>query len=148
MFGCVTTCVTQVLYAITNTSQVVKSPLFAGMSMHLVGQLSNPSSGLRTVLDAFPDGLRGSCGRSHGPIVPQPVMHKLGNGVVQRAVVKVLAAADQPLRRADVQAAVEELLGQSVSQDSVSWCLSAGARGKEPRFERIARGCYRLRRPI
>lgn len=113
--------------------------------MQLVGQLSNPSSRLRTVLDAFPDGLRK---QGHGPIVPQPMMRKLGNGVVQRAVVQVLATAGQPLRLADVQAAVEELLGQSVSRNSVGWCLSTGARGDEPRFERVGHGCYQLIHPI
>jgi hypothetical protein len=96
-------------------------------------------------LDAFPDGLLEQYRR---PVVPQPVMRKLGNGVVQRAVVKVLAAADGPMHLAEVQMAVEDLIGQSVSRDSVNWCLSTGVRGKEPRFERVVRGCYRLLRPL
>ncbi len=77
--------------------------------------------------------------------MPQPKMLKLGNGVVQAAVVKVLAAADRPMCLAEVRTAVDALFGQSVSKDSINWCLSTGARGKEPRFERTSRGCYQLR---
>jgi hypothetical protein len=69
---------------------------------------------------------------------------RLGNGVVLRAVVKVLAAADGPMRGADIHLAVERLLGHPVSKNSVSWCLGAGARAKVPRFERVAFGSYRL----
>jgi hypothetical protein len=74
-------------------------------------------------------------------------MRKLGNGVVQRAIVKALGAAGRPMRLAEVQAAVEVLVGQSVSRNSIKWCLSTGARDKKPRFERVAPGCYRLIRP-
>jgi hypothetical protein len=75
-------------------------------------------------------------------------MRRLGNGVVQRAVVKALVAADQPMRLAEVHLAVEGLgHTHTVSKDSINWCLSTGARGKEPRFERVARGCYWLMRP-
>jgi hypothetical protein len=112
--------------------------------MHLVGQLSNPSSRLRTVLDAFPDGPHG---RSRGPIVPQPAMRRLGNGVVKRAVVEVLATVDRSMTVADVRTAVEKLRGQSVSKDSINWCLSTGSQGSRPQFERVSRGCYRLVRP-
>jgi hypothetical protein len=71
-------------------------------------------------------------------------MLRLGNGVVQAAVVKVLAAADCPMHLPEVRTAVDALLGRSVSKDSINCCLSTGARGKEPRFERVAPGCYRL----
>jgi hypothetical protein len=74
-------------------------------------------------------------------------MLKLGNGVVQAAVVKALARADHPMRLAEVRTAVDALLGHPVSKDSINWCLSTGVRGKEPRFERVACGSYRLRRP-
>jgi len=109
--------------------------------MRLIGQLSKPSPRLRVVLDVCPDD---SFGQPPRPVVQQPVMRKLGNGVVQRAIVKVLAAADRPMRLAEVLTAVEGLLGQPVSRNSIFWCLSTGARGMEPRFERVARGCYRL----
>jgi hypothetical protein len=74
-------------------------------------------------------------------------MRRLGNGVVQRAVVKVLSADGGSMQLADVQAAVTTRLGQSVSKESVSWCLRTGCAGDEPRFERVAYGCYRLVRP-
>jgi hypothetical protein len=113
--------------------------------MRLVGQLCNPSSSLERVLDALPGAPLETTAASCSPLVPAP--RRLGNGVVQRAVVKVLAAAGAPMRHADIHAAVQGQLGQSVSKESVSWCLRTGSRGSEPRFERIAYGLYRLRRP-
>lgn len=74
-------------------------------------------------------------------------MPRLGNGVVKRAIVEALTAAHRSMTVADVQAAVEKLLGQSVSKDSINWCLSTGSRGSRPQFERVSRGCYRLIRP-
>ena len=65
-------------------------------------------------------------------------------GWVIDAVVRVLADAGRPMRSTHVRAAVESLLGYSVSKDSVDSCLSKGVRGKEPRFERVSYGCYRL----
>jgi hypothetical protein len=52
--------------------------------------------------------------------------------------------ADQagPMRVAQVHAAVEALLGEAVSKDSVSWCLSTGVRRQERLFVRVARGRY------
>lgn len=81
------------------------------------------------------------------PIVAPPKRKRLGNGVVQRAVIGVLAAAGHAMSVAEVHGAVEERLGQPVSKDSVSCCLSTGARGAGPRFERMARGCCRLATP-
>jgi hypothetical protein len=112
--------------------------------MHLVGQLSNPSAALGAVLEATavvrpgPRDLR-------GPVVVKPSSRRLGNGVVQRAVVRVLAAARRPMRVAEVHQAVERLLGHPVSENSVGWCLAAGVRGKPPRFDRISRGRYQTR---
>jgi hypothetical protein len=77
---------------------------------------------------------------------PPSATGRLGNGVVQRAVVKVLAAEGGPMRGAEIHRAVERLLGRPVSKDSVSWCLRTGARGKEPRFQRVSYGTYRLRK--
>lgn len=74
-------------------------------------------------------------------------MQRLGNGIVKRAIVEVLATADRSMTAADVRVAVEKLLGHPVSKDSVSWCLSTGSRGSGPQFERVSRGCYRLVRP-
>lgn len=112
---------------------------------HLVGQLSNPSGPLEAVLEAAGGALQRPAG-SQRPIAVEPASPRLGNGVVQRAVVKVLAAASVPMRCAEVQQAVERLLGRPVSKNSVSWSLAADARSKEPRFERTIRGSYQLRR--
>ena len=80
-------------------------------------------------------------------VLAPPKVKRLGNGVVQRAVIRVLAAAGDALSVADVHSAVEERLGRRVSKDSVNSCLSTGARGAKPRFERMAPGCYRLAMP-
>ncbi len=108
--------------------------------MHLVGQLVNPSAPLMAVFETLSDGLLPPTER----LQPQLETGRLGNGVVQRAVVKVLAAAQRPMRVLEVHGAVEGLLGHPVSKDSVSWCLAAGVRGMAPRFERVARGRYVL----
>jgi hypothetical protein len=113
--------------------------------MHLVGQLSNPSAPLAAVLEAAGGALRRPAGLQR-PIVVKPASRRLGNGVVQRAVVEVLAAASGPMRGADVYRAVERLLAHPVSKNSVSWSLVTDARSKEPRFERTTRGHYQLRR--
>jgi len=65
-------------------------------------------------------------------------------GWVIDAVVRVLTDEGRAMRSTHVRAAVESLLGHTVSKDSVDSCLSKGARGKAPRFERVAYGCYRL----
>ncbi len=110
--------------------------------MHLVGQLSNFSASLAAVFKALPK----------EPVEPTacseslPPTGRLGNGVIQRAIVKVLAAAKEPMRGTDVHRAVEHILGHPVSKNSVSWCLAACVRGRQPQFERVSYGVYRLKR--
>jgi hypothetical protein len=112
--------------------------------MHLLGRLTNPSAPLKAVFEALPD-------EPIEPTVrdpePQVATGRLGNGVVQRAIVKVLASADQPMRLRDIHSTVEDLLGQTVSKESVSWCLRMSRSGEGPRFERVAYGSYQLIRP-
>ena len=67
-------------------------------------------------------------------------------GWVQDAVVRVLADHEGPMRPTQVHAAVEALLGESVSPDSVSWALASDVRCPAPRFVRVARGRYVLAR--
>jgi hypothetical protein len=107
--------------------------------VHLLGQLSSPSSSLKRVLEAA----LGTPVRPPAISVLEP--RRLGNGVVQRAVVEVLAAAGRPMRLSEIRSAVDDLLGQPVSVESVSWSLRLGCRGEQPRFERIKHGIYRLR---
>jgi hypothetical protein len=74
----------------------------------------------------------------------EPPLERLGNGVVQRAVVKVLAAASRPIGVAEVQATVETMLGHPVSEHSISSCLASGVRRMEPLFAKVMRGQYVL----
>jgi hypothetical protein len=109
--------------------------------MQLLGRFTNPSAPLAAVFEALPD----------DPIepttLPEPELPtgRLGNGEVQRAVVKALGEADRPMRGPDIHAVVERLLGHPISKNSVGWCLAAGAKGKAPRFERVSLGTYRLK---
>jgi len=112
--------------------------------MHLIGQLSNPSPSLRSILDLSMSGVKSKV-RASWPLRPAP--QRLGNGVVQRAVVQALSAADRPMRTGEIQAGVERLLGHRVAKESVSWVLRTGSRGEKPRFERVAYATYRFRSP-
>jgi hypothetical protein len=112
------------------------------LKMHLLGHYFNhPSSPPQAIFDALPDEPLEPTERPE----PPPETGRLGNGVVQRAVVKVLAAADGPSRAADIHLAVERLLGRVVSKESVSCALHRGIRGSTPRFERVSVGYYRFR---
>ncbi len=116
--------------------------------MHLVGQHSNPSEPLEAVLDWAPDGSTEPRKLQKRCIAPGvPFRGRLGNGVVQAAVIKVLASADRPMRLAEVHASVERILGRPVSIESVSWSLRMGVRGEQPRLERISQRRYEILRP-
>jgi len=109
--------------------------------MHLRGHDSNHAGPLGEVLKWVPeasDVLR----RCPAPCALET--KRLGNGMVQGAVIGVLAAAGRALSVVDVHGAVEERLGGSVSKDSVGSCMSTGARGAHVKFERTTRGWYRL----
>jgi hypothetical protein len=110
--------------------------------VHLVGHCTNPSAPLKAIFEALPDEPLKPIERP----APEPATGRLGNGEVKRAVIKALAEADRPMRAADIHLAVECLLGRAISKNSVGWCLAAGAKGKEPRFERVSLGTYRLKR--
>jgi hypothetical protein len=59
-------------------------------------------------------------------------------------VLQVLADQVGPMRVAHVHAAVEAVLGESVSANSVSWVLASHSAGSSPLFVRVARGRYVL----
>jgi hypothetical protein len=66
-------------------------------------------------------------------------------GWVLDSVCQVLAdQATGPMRVTSVHAAVEALVGETVSKDSVSWVLSSHSAGPSPLFVRVARGRYML----
>ena len=111
--------------------------------MHLVGRFSNPCVVSEAVLVRVPN----APGRAQRePVAALPKAKRLGNGVVQRALVKALAVAPRPMGVREAQTAVEAALGHRVSRDTVNSCLSTGARGVRPCFRRVAPGCYRLTR--
>ena len=105
--------------------------------MHLSGHYSNPPEAFEAVLGA----LRERASWRRGPAI-SPSLRRLGNGVVLRAVVDVMASQERPMALSEVHAAVECCLGHPVSPESVNSCLSTGARGSAPRFRRVARGRY------
>lgn len=110
--------------------------------MRLLGRFTNPSAPLAAVFEALPDEPVERASRLDPQ--PQVATGRLGNGVVQRAIVNVLTSADQPMRLRDIHSAVEDWLGQAVSKESVSWCLRMSRTGAGLRFERVAYGSYRL----
>jgi hypothetical protein len=112
--------------------------------MHILERYSSVPAPLQAVFEALPD----EPIKPTEPLGPEPVpTGRLANGEVKRSIVKLLAAADGPMRAVDIYLAVKCLLGRSVPKDSVYACLSKGARGKAARFERVGEGCYRLIQP-
>jgi hypothetical protein len=111
--------------------------------MHFLGRYSRVPAPLEAIFAALPD----EPIKARTAPEPMPVMTgRLGNGEVKRAVIKALADADRPMRAADIHLAIERLLGHPISKNSIGWCLAAGTKGKEPRFERVSLGTYRLAR--
>jgi len=108
--------------------------------MPLVGQLSRPSPRLSSILELSGDWVKPGTPPSSSS--HQPRQRRLGNGVVQRAIIQVLEKADGPLRTGQIQAEVERLLGHPVAKESVSWSLRTGSRGNKPRFECVAYATY------
>jgi len=79
--------------------------------MRLVGQLSNQlNKSTITTLDAYPASIPGVERR----IIAHPSTERLGNGIVQRAVIAVLVDG-RPGSVRKVAAAVQELLDRPIS---------------------------------
>ncbi len=95
------------------------------------------------MLDAFAAGFPDKGGHDR-PVPEASKARRAGNGVIQRAVIRVLGEADRPMDVGDAHIGVEGLLGYPVSRDSVNSCLSSGARGARPNFQRVGPGRYRL----
>jgi hypothetical protein len=109
--------------------------------MRSSGHYSNPPKALKTVLRCPSEGLSSPRG---APKAILPELKRLDNGVILRAVIRVLAEADGAMDVGEDHVAVEVLLGRSVSRDSVGSCLSTGARAARCRFEHVERGRYQL----
>jgi hypothetical protein len=69
---------------------------------------------------------------------------RLRVGVVPEAIMRVLAAAEGPMRMRDVHVEVEGQLGQSVPRSTVKNWLAEHARGERTPLVRLGRGRYRL----
>jgi hypothetical protein len=80
--------------------------------MRLSGHYSNPPETLETVLGA----LRERTSWRRKPAT-SPSVKRLGNGVVLRAVVEVMAIQERPMAVAAVRVAVEHCLGHPVSPE-------------------------------
>jgi hypothetical protein len=65
-------------------------------------------------------------------------------GTVSAAIVEVLNEADGPLRVREIRSRVEQILGGPVSRHSIKSQLHRGCQHQRPRFNRLARGVYRL----
>jgi hypothetical protein len=66
-------------------------------------------------------------------------------GTVSSAIVQVLTEAQSDLRVKEIWVEVEQLLGEPVSRDSIKSYLHRGTYARNPIFERVRHGRYRLR---
>jgi hypothetical protein len=58
----------------------------------------------------------------------------------------VLELAGEAMRARDIHEAAEQLAGEPLRWTSVKGILAAYAEGYGARFERVRRGCYRIRK--
>ena len=116
-----------------------KALIYRAFSMHLVGQLSNPSEPLEAVLGWVPDG---SATRKREPLGPLHATKRLGNGVVQKALLKAVTSAGRPMGVREAQVVVEALLGIAFPAILSTAAFRPPPRGVPPSFERVAPGRY------
>jgi hypothetical protein len=81
-----------------------------------------------------------------GPESPLPSQIRRRAGAVQETVIRVLAAADGPLRAHHIHAAAQQLAGTPLSWNTVKDCLHKNARRPDSPIQRVSHGCYRLAR--
>jgi hypothetical protein len=96
-----------------------------------LGRLAEKLARLRTS-DAPPRAITSQRSRARRP------------GWVLDAVRAAMTDQVRPMRVAHVHTAVDALLGESVSANSVSWVLASHSEGSSPLFVRVARGRYVL----
>lgn len=61
-----------------------------------------------------------------------------------KAIVRVIADQEEPMRAKDIHAAVEATLGEPVAASSIKTALIANASGPSRRLVRVAPGRYGL----
>ena len=111
--------------------------------MELNGARSNPQAGVELVrLGALHDELLRKA--SVDPREPRPAPAKVSP--VLETVTLVLERAGEPMRAREIHAAAEQLAGEPLRWSSVKWALAAYASDSKPRFERVRRGHYRIKK--
>lgn len=111
-----------------------------GASVHLVGALSNTEQDkkLRRL-----NSLRKKLLKQNMASTPPSRPTKPKSGLIGRVITQVLTESVEPMRVSAIHRAVEQHLSRSINLRSVRSCLSAGALGPKPRFQRTSHGCYR-----
>lgn len=108
--------------------------------MDLIGQLSNPSEKLETLLSLELSGARAE----PRPEAPRVRKHRLG--AVRDTMIAVLEEAGGPVRTAVIYEQVVERLGEpKPTYRHVRDFLSHRSRGDDPLFARSGYGLYALR---
>ena len=111
--------------------------------MELNGALSNPRVSVElSRLDVLYEDLF-SRARAD-PREPRPAPRHAGG--VLATVTRVLEKAEHPMRAREIHAAAERLAGELLRWTSVKGILAAYAEGYGARFERVRRGCYRIKK--
>jgi len=113
--------------------------------MALTKLLSNPVGPLKTLLERPPRPPRRRSAPPSRTVQTIAAQHPRAGRII-KAIVRVLAERREPMQAKEVHTAVEALLEESVRWSSVKAALAANIAGPSPRFVRVARGCYRLRR--
>src|SRR5664279_5668558 len=110
--------------------------------MELNGARSNPRAGVElSRLGTLHDELLRRA--SINPREPRPAPAKVSP--VLETVTLVLELAGEPMRARDIHATACELVVEPLLWKSVKAALAACAEGSEARFERVRRGCYRIK---
>ena len=89
--------------------------------------------------------LSGSLAARPGPEAQAQRQIRRRAGAVQEAVIRVLAAADRPLRAREIHTAAQHLAGTPLSWNTVKDCLHKNARRLDSPVERVDHGRYRHR---
>ena len=111
--------------------------------MELNGARSNPQAGVElSRVGALHDELLHRA--SVDPREPRPAPAKARPSVLE-TVTLALERAGKPMRVGEIHAAAEKLAGEPLRWTSVKAALAANAEVDEARFERVRRGCYRIR---
>ncbi|HEX7245089.1 MAG TPA: recombinase family protein [Solirubrobacterales bacterium] len=118
------------------------NPALSDKAIRLIGALSKSETSDRLArLNRLRRKLLQDAASSPRQSTPPPPR----TGELPRVIAEVLAGAAEPMHVSDIQDAVERLLGRPVNYRSVKGRLSEGTMLRRPRFERVARGYYRLR---